>query len=214
MGDELAVHPGTGELLEQLDQQPPETLAEALAAVNATRADLDKWQRALEGELRRRLKALDRTFTVFGDWEVRAPVGRSRSWDAAELEGVLTGLAQEGVIKAAEAAGVIVREPKVAGKAALALRSRLTGDARAAVDDTWTWIERPDKLEVVRSVELPTADEVAEIRDRAGTTDPSPFGGSANAPDSAKTRPRPGAALAPLSEPPAPYPLDVEELFA
>jgi hypothetical protein len=150
----LVVNPDTGELLEHLDQQPPEILAEALDAVRGRQAKLKQWGDALDGELRRRLKIAGRTLEVFGEWEVECKPSRTREWDPGELEGVLQQLVDDGTIEAAEATGVIVREPKVSGKAALALRGRLGEDGRALVDGAFTWKERPTPVVVARSVQL------------------------------------------------------------
>jgi hypothetical protein len=159
----VAPHPDTGEVLDRLDEQPPELLARALDVVLTRKAQVEQWQTALETELRRRLKLRQTKHTVFGDWEVSMEPRRSREWDAADLEGVLSHLFDEGVIRAAEITDVIVSEPKVKGKEALALRSRLTGDALAAVDATWRWTEKPGKLTVARSVELAPEPETVQL---------------------------------------------------
>jgi len=149
------VHLGTGEILERLDEQPPETLAEALHLAQQREAEAKRWVDALAAELRNRLKLRQTKRAVFGDWEIEAPVTRSRAWDADDLEGVLRRLVDDGVVRAGDVADVITREPVVAGKAALALRSRLTGDALSLVDQTWAWKERPGPVTVTRSIALP-----------------------------------------------------------
>jgi hypothetical protein len=148
------VHLGTGEVLERLDEQPPETLAEAFHLAQEREAEAKRWADALAAELRRRLKMRQARLVVFGDWEVESTVTRESVWDADELEGTLRRLVDEGVVRAGDVADVIVREPVVARAKAKALASRLDGDARAAVQAACTWREKPGKLTVARSVEL------------------------------------------------------------
>ena len=69
-----AVNPATGEILERLDQQPAETLAEALDAINVQETRLKEWRGPIETELRNRLKLRQAKRVVFGDWEVEAAV--------------------------------------------------------------------------------------------------------------------------------------------
>ena len=68
----VVVNPATGELLEHLDQQPPETLADALAAIRSRQDDAARMAAALEGELRRRLAMRGRKMAVYGTWEIEA----------------------------------------------------------------------------------------------------------------------------------------------
>jgi hypothetical protein len=196
--DLQAVNPETGELLEHLDQQPPEALAEVLDNIHARQARLKIWSDALEGELRRRLKIIGRNLEVFGEWEVESRPTRSREWDADELEGVLRRLVDEGAVKAGEVADVIVRKPSVAGKQALALRSRLSGEAQAAVDGTFAWKEKPGPVTVAKSVQLPTGEQVRELKDSQQGGRPAEAG-PASAPEPS------GAGK---SRPPAPAPAD------
>jgi hypothetical protein len=149
-----AVHPGTGEVLDNLDRQPPETLAEALDLCRAREAEAKKWAGAIEAELKRRLKTLDRRFFVFGDWEVEAPVTGQYEWDAPELEAVLSDLIAQGIVRAGEVTDVVTRTPVASRSAAAALLRRLSGDAAEAVKATRTRTEKPGRLTVTRSVEL------------------------------------------------------------
>lgn len=210
MDDLVAVDLRTGEILEQLDQQPAETLAAALDALRSRQAELKTWQTALEHELRRRLRLRQTKRAVFGDWEVDASVSQSRVWDGAELEGVLQQLVDDGVLRAGDTADVITREPQVIGKAALRLRGRVTGDALAAIDGTWTWKERPGAVTVARSVNLldavpGAAEETPQVNGTAGSSEPPP-GREQRAP--VADRPEPGPAQS------QPRHLDPEELFA
>jgi hypothetical protein len=198
--DLVAVNPATGEVLEQLDQQPPELLAEALAAVDARLAEADRWRTALAGELRRRLKLRKTKFTAFGEWEVEASVKRARKWDADQLEVVLRALEADGVIRAGDWTGLITREPTVSGRAALELRGRLDGDALAAVDEAWAWTEKAGPLTVTRSVQL-----IPEDVEQASPGSDRP----------ARATPGRDASSAPAGPAQLPRPtLDMEELFA
>ena len=191
MTDIEAVNPGTGEILEHLDQQPPEALADTLDAIRAYQADLKRWSSAIESELRRRLKTLGRTLTVFGEWEVEAGIGHESVWDVEEFETVLTELAAQGVIKPGETTEVIKRETTVRSGEANKLIRRLSGEPKAALEATRTLREKPKPMTVARSVELtaPTAEmALSEPRERA----PEPTG---------------------PSQPPA-QTLTIEELFA
>lgn len=153
--DVTPVHLGTGEVLERLNEQPADTLAEALHLVLEREAEAKRWADALALELRRRLKIRQTKLAVFGEWEVEAATSRESVWDAAELEAALEQLVEEGVVRAGDVADVITREPVVSRSKAKTLASRLTGDAKTAVEAACTWQERPGKLTVARSVQLP-----------------------------------------------------------
>lgn len=204
-GTNLApVHLGTGELLERLDEQPADTLAEALHLVHARQAEAKRWEDALEAELRRRLKVRQVRLAVFGDWEVEAASSRESVWDADELEHTMRRLVDEGAIRAGDVANVITREPVVSRSKAKQLASRLDGDAKTAVEAACTWKEKPGKLTVVRSVQLPApaghhpADAAPVPADRSSA-------GDGRTPDAA-------SALVPTPAPTST--LNPEELFA
>jgi hypothetical protein len=172
---ETPVHLGTGELLERLDEQPADVLAEALHLVLDREAEAKRWADALAVELRRRLAIRQTKLAVFGDWEVEAATSRESVWDADELEGAMDRLIGEGVIRAGDVADVITREPVVSRSKAKQLASRLTGDARAAVEAACTWKDKPGKLTVVRSVQLPApADPPALDAPSAPVSAPAP----------------------------------------
>jgi hypothetical protein len=154
MSQEIAVNVATGELLEDLDKQPPEVLAEAFAYGQRLQTGLKSGMAAIEAELRQRMRTLDRELVVFGDWEVEAKFDNRREWDPDELETVLEELRDSGVIRAAEGAGIIETTKSVKGTAALALRSRLGHDAQHAIDTTFTWTRKRRALRVVPSVSL------------------------------------------------------------
>jgi hypothetical protein len=149
-----AVNLATGEVLEHLDQQPAETVAEALALIHAKEAELKQWREPLEADLRRRLKMRGAKLAVFGDWEVEATVKNESEWDAVELEQAMRDLVDEGVIPAADTVDVIVRTPVVSRSKANQLLARLTGDAHQRVGALRTWREKPGRVTVVRSVQL------------------------------------------------------------
>jgi hypothetical protein len=153
-----AVNPDTGELLEHLDQQPPEALAEALDAIYAWQAKLKRSEDAIAAVLRQCLKVRQARTVVWGDWSVEASVRRESVWDGAELEPVLQQLVDDRVVAAGDLTGIIVREPVVSRSKANALAKRLDGDAKAAVEACCTWKEKSGKLTVVRSVQLPAPD--------------------------------------------------------
>ena len=155
MTDAHPVHLGTGEVLERLDEQPADTLAEALHLVLEREAEAKRWADALAVELRRRLAIRQTKLAVFGEWEVEASTSRESVWDAAELEAALQQLVEEGVVRAGDVADVITREPVVSRSKAKTLASRLTGNAKATVEATCAWRDKPGKLTVAKSVQLP-----------------------------------------------------------
>jgi hypothetical protein len=161
-GEVEAADPITGEVLEHLDQQPPEKLAETLANIYRRQEQFKTWEAAIAGELRQRLKLHKTRRRTFGDWEVQASVIRSAEWDGPELEGVLQELVDEGVIRAADAVGIVTRDPVVSKSKAGQLVSRLTGDAQERLATLRTWKEKPGKLTVARSVDLLDAAPAAE----------------------------------------------------
>ena len=145
-----AVHPRTGEIFEHLDQVPPETLAETLAAIREWQAEFTRYAAAIERDLRRRLKTLDRTLTVFGEWEIAAPKpGKESVWDVEEFQTVLNQLAEDGVIKKGETTEVIKRTETVRASEANRLIARLTGESQRALEATRSWREtRPKPVTV------------------------------------------------------------------
>ena len=237
--DLAAVNLTTGEVLEHLEQQPPSVLAEALAAVHTHQAELKRWNDALEGELRRRLKIQQVTAAVYGDWEVTAARGRESVWDAAELEPALQRLADDGVIRPGDWTGVITREPVVSKSKARDLLAQLDGDAAETVKACRTWKDKPGKLTVTRSIALVAPEQGSltpppppEPSEPANPAEPPPpktydfFRLDAEPDPTVEETPPPPAAnpAEPRSpvptgspQPPAPPPpplLDPEELFA
>ena len=155
MPDDLVVaHPVTGELLDNLDSQPPAVLAEALFELRARKARMRTSERALEAELRRRVELRERAVHIVGDYEISAKPESRREWDADELEGVLRELLDRGVVHAGELTEVIRHETFVSASEALRLLNRLSGDARTAVERCYRWQKKPGRLIVERSVDL------------------------------------------------------------
>ena len=238
-GELVAVHPGTGELLDHLEQRPPADLADALAAIRAQQDQLAEWGKVLETELRRRLKLMDRKLAVFGDYEVATTTSRKSVWDVAELEVQIESLVEQGILKAGDVTEVIDRTPTVRAGAATTLIRRLDGASKRAIEQTRTWKEQSGKVTVVRSVELVAASEQGSLAPppeaqqgpadpaeapaktydffRDGDTaapDPRPTARDASPTPTAAPEPRPPASTRPPQRPAQPTPLDPEELFA
>ena len=155
--DVVVAHPVTGELVDKLDAQPAEKLADVLVAIRRQIKQLTEMQTVVEDELRVRLTVRaggENTIAIFGDYEISAPSAWSRVWDADELEGVLADLRDRGVITAHDVTGIFHDERKVRSREATTLLNRLNGPAKEAVKACFTWRERPGKLEVARSVQL------------------------------------------------------------
>lgn len=155
VGADVVVHPATGELLLDLDQQPPEVLAEAFALMKVREAELAAWRKLIAAELERRLSMRQRSVWLVGDYEVRHEAGNESVWDADELERVVRELIDEGVISASEVTDLIRHETIVSRTAAKRLQARLTGHAERAVRACCTWRKKPRAaLTVTRSQPL------------------------------------------------------------
>lgn len=150
------IHPLTGEVLEHLDTQPPETLAEALTVIHARQTQYKDAAAALEDALRRRLIIRGRDQCTFGRYEVTFERGNESVWDGDELEGALRNLIDQGVLDARECVGVITHDPVVHRSEANRLIGRLSGSARASIDRCRTWRAKGrGRIVVVASVALP-----------------------------------------------------------
>lgn len=156
------VHPVTGEVIEQLRQQPPEALAEVLLALREHAAEVKRMDKLVDAELRRRLEIVGRRITIYGDYEVQVDRSWRRVWDADELEGTLRDLVDRGAVHAGEVTEVIRHETVVNGNEARRLLTRLSGDSLAELERCFRWhASDTSKLVVARSVQLPTAEEMA-----------------------------------------------------
>ena len=150
------IHPLTGEVLERLDQQPPEILAEALAVIHGRQAQYKTAASALEDELRRRLELRGRHQCVFGRYEVSFEQGNESVWDGDELEAALRNLIDQGVLDARECVGVITHDPVVHRTEANRLIGRLSGGARHSIERCRSWRAKGrGRIVVAKSVELP-----------------------------------------------------------
>ena len=161
MADDVAVvHPGTGEVLDALDAQPPAVLADALFELRQRHSELRQMEHALEDELRRRMATRGRSLLVFGEFEVGVRAGRKSEWDADDLEATLRELLEQGVVQAGELTEVIRHPTIVSLSQAQRLVERLSGDARIAVERCRRWVPSGNpKVEVARSVQLPSPKE-------------------------------------------------------
>lgn len=155
------VNLATGELLEVVSEQPSETLSQALAALYARQAEDETMVAVLQDELRSRMKADEVESAAFGEYEVTRQINWTSLWDVDALEGVLNDLVEQGVIKAKDAAGVIVQPPrKVGGNEANTLVKRLKGEAQRAVQGCREWQKKePAKLLVVANGDGPDQKE-------------------------------------------------------
>ena len=138
-GQELVVHPHTGEVLDDLSTVPPERLADALVALRDRQAEVRRMESAIARELESRLATRQRKLWLVGEYELRLEQGNESVWDADELEVVLRRLVDEGVVSASECVGLISRDPVVSRSEAKRLLTRLDGPAAKAVKDCMTW---------------------------------------------------------------------------
>ena len=149
------VNPVTGEVLDALETQPPETLADTLYAVRQHTSDLRKVEQALADELRRRIGTRDRTVFQWGEYEVTAKPEYRREWDPEELEGTLRELLDQGTVQAGELTEIIRHETVVSGKEALHLLGHLSGDSLKAVERCFSWKQKgPARVQVTPTVPL------------------------------------------------------------
>ena len=146
--------PVTGEVL-PLDAAS-DRLAEVALALKEREQTIKEWRQLVEGELHRRLREQDRRRATVGQWEIEIEAsGRGRVWDADDLEAVARELLEQGVVQASEIGGLITRPPKVDGKLAAGLLTRLTGSSRDALARCFRWETkgRP-RLSITKSVQL------------------------------------------------------------
>jgi hypothetical protein len=152
---DIVIHPSTGEILGDLQAAPLEVLADTYLHLQDRERQVKEWRQLLAVELQARLVIRQRSVMVVGDYEIRHEVGNESVWDAEELEFVLRGLVDDGVITASEATGVIVRKVDVNRTEAKRLQARLTGPARKAVEACCTWRRKSRaSLTVTRNLPL------------------------------------------------------------
>lgn len=140
----------TGEQI-ALTEAPTDVLADTLLflkeRVNATREYTD----AVTRELAERLRHENRKTATVGDYTITALSGRSREWDAGDLEAVLEDLVARNVISPAAAVDVIQRTVKVSGMAAMRLAGNLDGEDRAQVEACAKWKSGRPSVKVERT---------------------------------------------------------------
>lgn len=132
------VNPATGELVDQLDKVPAETLAELYVAVRDHQQRLENTRRALKAELQNRLEIKGVARMLVGDYEVGESHGSRSTWDGEQLEAVARDLLDAGVITSRDVAGLVRHETAVNGHVANSLSRRLVGAHKAAVEDCRT----------------------------------------------------------------------------
>src|SRR5215471_2717013 len=148
------VHPGTGELIENLKVIGTEPLADLMLAVRDKLAALKEIEHLASDEIRHRMKFHDRAVWVVGNYGIECkPINRS-VWDWDELDGVLRQLVDDGVLHAGECTGVIRKEIKGSAREADRLAKRLDGKPRRMVEGCRVWEQKPGRVEVVRQVQL------------------------------------------------------------
>jgi len=162
------VNPATGEQLE-LDA-PSDVLAGAVAEFKRRETQYAAWRRQAEAELVRRLAVRNRRRATVGEWELEIEAtGRARVWDTDELEQTLVELEAAGTIRAGEVAGLLTPQPpKVDGKAAAHLLTRVAGPARVALERCFRWEQKgKPRLAVTRSTQLLPPDRALNARSEA-----------------------------------------------
>lgn len=166
MADEIVVaDPDSGEVLEKLETLPPATLADVLYRVRRQHSTLRKMERLLEEELLTRVELRERALVVFDRYEVSAKAKNESEWDVVELEATLQELRERGVIQAREVTEVIRHEWSVNRREAQRLLTRLSGDAKRAVERCFHWRQiGPTHVQVTlaNTPQLPTS-EIQEI---------------------------------------------------
>jgi hypothetical protein len=150
------VHPGTGELLEDLGTVGPERLADLLLAVRDKQAALKEIERVVSDEIRGRMQLRGRRVWVVGNYGLELDTGRESVWDADELEAVLRRLVDDGAVNAGEVTEVIRHQTVVSRTEAKRLASRLHGAAQAAVQQCCTWRDKTGtpRVRVQRQAQL------------------------------------------------------------
>jgi hypothetical protein len=144
----VVVDTSTGEVYDSAVDLPSDRLAELLYRIREAEASYKLWRRVAEDELRERLARDGRREAVVGDYQLAVSSGRSRRWDADELEGAVEGLIDGGIVTPGEVADLIVREAKVNGTLAKRLLDQLSGAAGDVVASCFTWEDRRPTVSV------------------------------------------------------------------
>jgi hypothetical protein len=138
----VVVDPATGEVYHDPAELSTDRLADVAYRCHQHEVNAKLWRRAAEDELRARLERDGRREATIGGYQLEVRSGRSRQWDADDLEGAVQGLVDGGVLQAGEVADLIVREAKVNGTLAKRLLDTLTGPAHDVVASCFTWVQR------------------------------------------------------------------------
>ena len=158
------VNLATGEQLECLDQQPAETLAEALDAVRRHQTQAKEWAAALEGELRKRLQVRGRKRDIAGGWELQIEESGGYEWDADDAEDTLRRFVEAGVLRAGELTGVVTHETVVHKREMNVVLGRLADAEQAELKQYRRWVPRGvPRVRVTRSVPLLAANENEQL---------------------------------------------------
>jgi hypothetical protein len=155
----VVVDTTTGEVHDSAVDLPSDRLAELLYRIREAETNYKLWRRVAEDELRARLTRDGRREAVVGDYQLAVSGGRSRRWDAADLEGAVQGLIDGGALNAGEVADLIVREAKVNGTLARELLDRLTGPAHDVLASCFTWEDRRPSVSVEPVAQLPPGED-------------------------------------------------------
>lgn len=150
----LVMHPDTGELIDRLEAEPPELLADLYVAIREHQARLEAMRKLVKGELQNRLDMRGVAKMVVGDYEIGESHGTRSRWDGEALETVVRELIDNGAISYADVRDLIRHDTVVNGNVANALSRRLAGANKRAVEDCRT--REPDRraFDVVRSLPL------------------------------------------------------------
>lgn len=132
------VHVATGEIVD-IDTADDDTLADTLHQLRQHATLVRRWQRAVEGELARRLADQPKgRVWLTGRYEIRRTW--ESVWDADELEGVIADLMSRGVLHRQTTAEIFKHPPvELSRTAANRLLERTTGDTHDQIAACRTW---------------------------------------------------------------------------
>jgi hypothetical protein len=136
----VVVDPRTGTVLD-LAGEHHELLIDVLLEIRRRDQQLKEWRQALEDELIRR-HGDRRGAQVVGDHEVDVDRGWGRVWDPDELLEVIEGLIGRDLVALTAVSDIVTKVPKVDGRKAQALLSRLDGDALVELRRCFRWEQR------------------------------------------------------------------------
>jgi hypothetical protein len=135
-----AVDPRSGEVID-LANAPHADLVEAFLILQDHERRAKEWRTAVEDELVSR-HGDHRGPAPVGDFVVDIDRGFTRAWDVVELEEVVHDLVNRGLLDRAYAGVIVEGEPKVDGKEAARLLSRVSGDALLEIRRCFCWEQK------------------------------------------------------------------------